>query len=225
MHSSPARTQELDEELRRVRGELASAAIADSMTTTFVDVMRLLYVLSGGVAADANGARVAEFLRTAHRHFGDFRSELARFGGRLRPDLEETLVDVDKQFSYLIGALELQQREDADRLFRAVRGLSEVVHSFVAETIAPRFADTASLVDTARANVAPDLDYARAMTLDDVWRLRLNLQSELLELEASEDQRLRSIAHDAKQRLGLPYFMIDHILLHRMESYTFDSSA
>ena len=90
---------------RNEKVAFALHTISHSMTMVFVDLMRLLYVVTSDIARTANVERYGEFIDMAEQHFADLRNHIARSSNELDAQLNELSLNLDKRISFILGRL------------------------------------------------------------------------------------------------------------------------
>jgi hypothetical protein len=78
---------------------VAGAAVAQTVATVFVDLMRLLYVVSSDAARQANERRYDSFVGMAERHLEDLRGTLAQFATALDSTAHHRSVAIQRRLS------------------------------------------------------------------------------------------------------------------------------
>lgn len=205
---------EPDKDLRRVK--IAEESIVLALAMVFVDIMRLLCVLSGERTRAANMARYQEFLDVTHRHFGDLRACVTRFAGALDTESNHRGHFLERRLSFVLGRIEEKGppsapvgfRQYFDIMLTVAEGLSTLLQS----ALGARFSNDCervgvelqTLLDPASA------EYSR-LSLDDLWRIRLCTQSRVL--QARKGTHLTTIADDMDLEVAALYFTIDCQLL------------
>jgi hypothetical protein len=201
---------------RQHLGSVEGTALAQAVAMTFVDVMRLLYVHGSGIAKSANMLRYGRFLQILERHFDDLRSDLGRFGVFLPPALTALTIKIDRRLSALVDELRDESRASrkADELFQSAVALSGIVNDFIRSVGAEEHASASRLITKVVQDRAPDFDYrVQTMTRDEIYLLRYELQSTMLDLATS----IQTIADDVDFVCAVPYFLIDQDLLRSMK--------
>jgi Domain of unknown function (DUF4062) len=199
------------------REGFVGAALAEAVAILFVDVMRLLCVGFGNAIRASNIARYSEFVDIAEQHLGDLRSQLVRFASTLGSDLHERILHVERRLSWALGRL----KRGPDRVMTwpeysvAMLKISQQVHEFCTAVASEYYTQISATVD----GVVDEIFslYGRPpkqAPVDDLFQLRLTIQSALLEKRLmAGGTPIMTIRDDMDQQLGIQYFVIDRTLL------------
>lgn len=196
---------------------LARHIISQTMAMVFVDLMRLLYVATGDVARTVNAARYPEFINTAEQHFADLRSHIARFPTELNLQLHNLSIDIERRLSWALLKLksgpDLPQNEDY--YFKNMQELGQKLHSFCMNAIGEEYQIVAHQVAESLFCAIRNSGIAvKIASLEEIFRLRLYVQSQILENSISVyGKRIFTIADDMDHNFGISYFILDQKLL------------
>jgi|GEM_PF-2781234 len=213
---------ELVKMLRRVfqRNEKVAFAlhtISHSMTMVFVDLMRLLYVATSDIAHTANVARYGEFIEVAEQHFADLRNHVARSSNELDAQLNELSLNLDKRISFILGRLKRGPNlyGSHDDCFKKMKQVGQQVDSFCTSAVGKEYLDVVDLVGAYLCRAVEEASITlETASLDSILRLRLYVQSQLLQSGFSLDEsKIFTIADDMDQDFGVYYFVLDKKLL------------
>ena len=199
------------------KATFARRIISQTMTMVFVDLMRLLYVAVSDTARAANVARYSEFIDIAEQHFADLRSHLARASIELNAQLNELSLQLERRLSWILGRLkrgpDLSGNED--EYFKKMKQIGQQLNSFCTTAIGKEYENTIHQVDTHLSRAIEDSGIAvETASLNDIFRLRLYVQTQLLHNSRSVDgARIFTIADDMDQDFGIYYFALDQKLL------------
>lgn len=190
--------------------------VSEAAAMTFVDLMRLLYVASSDLAFKHNIDRYDEFVRMATDHSEDLRSQLDRFSPSVSSDSVEGSKRIERQVSW--GLRRLRSRPTRPRvdeqLFRTMRTLGDDIHRFCLYPDHKRFQSEWSCVLRAIGGILSEIrERETGISLNELWGLRLRLQSEVLKKCQSPRESLETVADDAVYALCFFYFAIDYHLL------------
>ena len=213
---------ELVKMLRRVfqRNEKVAFAlhtISHAMTMVFVDLMRLLYVATSDIARTANVERYGEFIDVAEQHFADLRNHIARSSNELDAQLNELSLNLDKRISFILGRLKRGPNlyDKNDDCFEKMKQIGQQVDSFCTFAVSKKYGEVVDLVDAYLCRVMEEFGITlETASLDSIFRLRLHVQSQLLQSGFSLDEsKIFTIADDMDQDFGVYYFVLDKKLL------------
>jgi TIR domain len=199
-------------EVRLVGG----AAVAETVAMVFVDLMRLLFVASGGVARSANEHRYAAFIAIAERHVADLKSSIVQFASALDAAAHHRLVLLQRHFSFMLDRLRngLDPREDMSECWRMIRQTRNEVDQFCSSVMAEPYGRLRETIERVLHDTGRHEQVLTGLPLDNIWRHRLATQSRVLEEHRNAgDTTIWSIANDMDQRFGVAYFIIDSLLL------------
>src|SRR5436853_284398 len=76
---------------------LAGVIVSQTMSMVFVDLMRMLFVISSDIAYNANIARYDTFMRVTRQHFDDFKSHFTRFALFIDSSLHQQSVLIERR--------------------------------------------------------------------------------------------------------------------------------
>lgn len=196
---------------------IACKVLSQTMATVFVDIMRLLYVAAGGVAREADIDRYSKFIEFASLHWSNLESHIARLSLSLNNELIEQSVDLERQLSYMLN--ELKRGSELLRghisYFKKMLDIADDLHHFCNVGLGDSYKQMRCDVDEVVEEFLYETDLTKAKkSLDELWRLRLRAQSELLRIGRERDNTsIYTIKDDMKQRSAIQYFAIDHQLL------------
>lgn len=175
----------------------------------FVDIMRLLCVASSQLAREANITRYQEFIAIARRHFGDFRSCVARFPGALSIEAESHTLDVERKLSWVLGRIEEQgpRQEHFTTMLQVAQLLEDLCRLEIGDEYSENIHQTEEHLCIIENGIAGEIGMP---TIDELWRIRLRIQSQALDARKGS---LRTIADDMDHDLAILYFAIDRTLL------------
>ncbi len=191
----------------------ALRSVTETLAMIFVDLMRLFYVSISEAAKSANADRYLEFLIISERHSRDLQAQYHLFGSELA-GIRIQIGKLDRRISWLmerfrVGSAVIAQ--SVETVFNALSDMSGIINELCLESHPDVYAANQQRVRQYIDSRLGPAATAKRTPIDDLFSVRLQTQSALL-----ENDTLRSIADDLDQRLGIPYFMIDHLLL----SYT-----
>ena len=198
-------------------GSVVGAAVAQTLSTVVVDLMRLFYVVASDAAYKANASRYAAFLGIADRHFADLRGTLAQFATALDAASHQRLVTLQRRLSWMQDQLRVgpsaRKRTDAYRM--AMRESAVSVEEFCLRIAPEVYSQEAERVDRIMAEFhTPQTSEPWSLSADEAFHLRLTIQSRFLaERRDAGEATLFTIGDDMDQRFGIGYFVIDHRLL------------
>ena len=194
---------------------LAGRAISQTMAMVFVDLMRLLYVTSSELANSANADRYAEFIDVADQHFGDLRSRIATYSLAFDTTSHEQINQLELRLSWMLGRLKRKPnlRNSYEEYFEKMRqigdGLNRFCISHATEQYKHSYENAVAKVKSTLKGFPLNLD-----SLDDTFRLRLEVQTHLLEVARQSDgAQIFTIADDMDQSFAILYFILDYLLL------------
>jgi uncharacterized caspase-like protein len=195
----------------------ACRTVAQTMTTVFVDLMRLLYVASSDVAHAANSARYPEFIDIAEQHFTDLKSHIERFSIDIDAQLHEVSLQLERRLSWILGRLKREPNlsNKSNEYFNKMQQIGQKLHSFCTTAMGEKYKYVIKQVDTSLSLSIGDSGLIiETASLDDIFRLRLYVQSQLLESNATvEGSKIFTIADDIDLDFGIYYFVLDQKLL------------
>jgi hypothetical protein len=193
---------------------LAGRAISQTMAMVFVDLMRLLYVASSDLANSANADRYTEFIEVADQHFGDLRSRIATYSLALDTSSHEQINRLELRLSWMLGRLKRESNlsDSHEQYFEKMRQVGEGLNRFC---IANATAQHKHNYENAVATIKSTLEGfpLNLSSLDDMFRLRLEAQTQLLSAIRESDAQIFTIADDMDQNLAISYFILDYQLL------------
>jgi hypothetical protein len=198
---------------------VARLALSESLAMVFVDLMRLLYVASGGSARSVNENRYPVFVKMAERHYADLQGSVVQFASAIDSASHRTLVLLQRNCSFMLERLRgaLIAADGLERSWSMMRRISIEIDKFCA---ADRPDAYNRLRDAIRGLLNDPAEHGRRigeLSVDEIWEHRLATQSRVLEqARNSGDVVPLSIAYDMDQRFGIPYFIIDKLLLDGM---------
>ena len=163
-----------------------------------------------------NIVRYGEFLDMATDHLDDLQSQLGRFATSLSNEAIESCKIIERQLKWALRRLRSQPKQPQidRRLFRTMRTLSEDIHSFCLRSTCDRYQAEMSCVQEVISEVMPEIkNRVSDFNLDELWQIRLSIQSEVLKKCPVAKKQLGSIANDAVYDLSFYYFLIDYYLL------------
>lgn len=195
----------------------ARRTISHTMAMVVVDLMRLLYVAKSDIAREANIEHFGEFIDIAEQHFADLRNHIARSSNELDSQLNELSLKLDKRISFMLGRLkrgsDLHGNED-DSLNK-MKQIGQQVDDFCTAAVGKEYKDIVDWVDVHFSCAVEKFGIAlETASLNDIFRLRLYIQSQLLKNKLSFDgSRIFTIADDMDQDFGIYYFPLDKKIL------------
>lgn len=187
------------------------AALSRNMAMLFVDLMRLLSVNWSPAVKAANAVRYREFLEMADQRLLDLRSTYILFARYLTPKILEQIHPLDSQMSWLL--LRLRRGPDLGARSRklclgTLREVSKWVASLCALSFPGEYRAVCERVQGVVEGHGTDL---HLLSVDDVFELRLAMQSDLIRLRSD----IQSIIEDRHLKLAIEYFCLDRDLLSR----------
>jgi hypothetical protein len=185
------------------------AALSRNMAMLFVDLMRLLSVISSPAVRSASIERYREFLELADQRLLDLRSTYILFARYLTPKIAEQIHPLDSQLSWIL--LRLRRGPDLDERSRdiCIRALNEVSHwmaSLCELSLSSEYRIICERVQNAVQSYGANL---RRLPPDEMFEMRLAIQSELVRLRND----VKSIGEDRHLKLAVDYFCLDRHLL------------
>ncbi|KOU15019.1 hypothetical protein ACR3S4_28050 [Streptomyces sp. CH8.1] len=202
---------------RRREWDFAYAALIESAAATFVDIMRLLYVRTSPSSFSANVDRYEEFIKIAALHASTLRSNIEGFATALAPEAHSLCRRTEQRMLWMIDRLAEPPRAPVveDRYFSLMNGVAEELLAFSRKEGGRRYRNERQAIDAALLAVgefAGGSDNSR--NLDDLWRYRLSVQSELLRsTQVDSGYAVRGIRDDFDNRYSFGYFLLDGRLL------------
>jgi hypothetical protein len=185
------------------------AALSRNMAMLFVDLMRLLSVISSDAVRSANVARYNEFLDMADQRLLDLRSTYILFARYLTPKIIEQIHPLDSQLSWILLRLRRGPHLDTRSCNICIETLYEIskwVASLCELSFPGEYRAIRERVEAVTNAHSPDLSIS---SINEVFDLRLAIQSELV--RSRHD--LRSIIEDRHLKLAVEYFCLDRHLL------------
>ena len=199
------------------KAAFARRTISHTMTMVFVDLMRLLYVATSDIARSANVSRYGEFIDIAKQHFADLRNHIARSSNELDAQLNELSLNLDKRISFMLGRLGRgpDLNGNSDDCFKKMKQIGKQVDGFCTTTIGEGHERVVQRIDIYFSRAIEELSIiVETAPLDDIFRLRLYVQSRLLNDGYSLDgSKIFTIADDMDQDFGIYYFALDKKIL------------
>jgi Effector-associated domain 1 len=195
---------------------LARHTISQTMAMVFVDLMRLLYVATGNLVRTVNAARYPEFINIAEQHFADFRSHIARFSTVLDVQLNELSLQIERRLSWVLWRLKSgPDLFGNDDYFNKMQEIGQQLHSFCINAVGEGYQKVVHQIDESLSHAIINSGIAvRIAPVDEIFRLRSNVQSQILENSISVyDTRIFTIADDMDHNFGISYFVLDQKLL------------
>ncbi|CAN5157565.1 hypothetical protein BH23BAC1_BH23BAC1_26870 [soil metagenome] len=193
----------------------AGRAISQTMAMLFVDIMRLLYLASSDSVNYANAGRFPEFIDVADQHFGDLRSRIAAYSLALNSTFLEQINQLELNLSWMLGRLKRKPNLSSsnENYFKRMRLIGDGLNSFCTSNATEQYKDSFENV-VAKINSTLAGSSLNLNSLDDVLRLRLKAQTDLLKaMSDSNGVRIFTIADDMDQKIAILYFIIDYVLL------------
>ncbi len=196
---------------------LACRVISETMAMLFVDLMRLLYVASSDIARKANAGRHVEFIDFADLHLRNLESHISSRSVSLGADLAKDCCDLERQLSYMVNELKVEKdlTEEHTEYFAKMRKIGAELHKFCLAALSESYERTFKRVGAELDRVVTQNRWAiKSEALDEIWRLRLTTQSELLKASRElEEADLETIKDDMKHQAAITYFILDYKIL------------
>ncbi len=194
---------------------LAGRAISQTMAMVFVDLMRLLYVASSTLANFANADRYTNFTEVADQHFGDLRSRIATYSLALDTKSHEQINQLELRLSWMLGRLKREPNlsDSHEQYFEKMRQIGEGLNRFCIANATEQYKYS---YENAVAKIKSTLEGfpLNLNSLDDMFQLRLEAQTQLLKaMRESDGAQIFTIADDMDQNLAILYFVLDYLLL------------
>jgi hypothetical protein len=193
------------------------AALASAQTTAMliVDLMRMLYVMSNHEARLANMSRYSVFVDMANNHLSEMRSQAARFATQMPSDFLNLSAEIERNCAWVYGQLKgpPDVTQDIERCYKIMHRTASLTFKFCLDAIPEIFSTVVRDVDDAMAKLSPPESPKNV----DLFRIRLNAQTQLLDNLKSNPDNIRTIAHDVSQQFALHYFVIDYQLLNAIQ--------
>jgi len=187
----------------------AYEVISQRMATAFVDLMRLQYVASSGVARAANGARYPEFVDMAVQHLEDLRSHIEGFSVAFDAPSHQRCRQLEQKLLWMFSRLKrgpnLSSRDDLGVMQR----IAYALHEFFMAQGESEYKGQVKYVEDVIREQQQGLNSG---DLDSVFKFRLRVQSRLLEGDRGAG-RIPSIVDDMDQLFAVRYFVLDYKLL------------
>ncbi|GAA4028375.1 hypothetical protein GCM10022232_87790 [Streptomyces plumbiresistens] len=202
---------------RRREWDFAYSTLIESVAATFVDIMRLLYVRTSPRAFSVNIDRYEEFIKIATLHASTLRSNIEGFATALTPEAHGLCRRTEQRLLWMIDRLAEPPRAPVteERYFTLVNGVAAELITFSQKEGGRRYQNEQQAIDAALHSVGEFRgDGGESGTLNDLWRYRLNVQSEFLRsTQADSGVSVRGIRGDFDNRYSLGYFLLDSKLL------------
>jgi hypothetical protein len=184
--------------------------ITETLAMIFVDLMRLFYSSASKAAENANKNRYLNFLVITERHCRDLQAHYLLFGAELGAVRTE-LGRLDRRISWVLERFRLGPARGAreiEGVYNALTDMAGMIDRLCAGAHPDRYASSHERVKQYLEERLGGSEPPARVSTDDLYHLRLQAQNALL-----EDDSLKSIADDIDQRLGIPYFIVDKLLM------------
>jgi hypothetical protein len=191
----------------------ALGPIAETLAMVFVDLMRLFYVSASKTAEEANRDRYLNFLVITERHCRDLQAQYILFGAELTT-IRTELGRLDRRISWILERFRLGSARGAQEIegvFNALTDMAGMIDRLCMEAHPEQYASSHERVKQYLDQRFRGSATSSRISIDHLYHLRLHAQTALL-----EDDTLKSIAEDIDQRLGIPYFIVDKLLMPHM---------
>lgn len=190
------------------------AALSRQLAMLFVDLMRLLSVISSPSVRSANIDRYQEFLNMADQRLLDLRSTYILFARYLTAKLSEQIHSVDSQLSWIL--LRLRRGPDLDSRSRDIclSTLHEVSQWLVRLCELSLASEYELICLRVRSSIKDRCSDPARLSAKEMFEIRLKLQSDLVQ----HRRDLCSIIDDRHLKLAVEYFCLDHALLSMFQS-------
>jgi hypothetical protein len=199
------------------RKPLARRVISQTTAMLFVDLMRLLYIASNDRVRNAHAGWHVEFVNFATQHLEELKSHFTRLSVSLGTELEAQSCDLERQLSYMLNKLKVEQdlSGECDEYFMRMHKIGRELHDFCMTALGESYERT---FDRVREKVNRQLTENRSaitrLGLDQIWSLRLNTQTDLLETSRDlGETELYTISDDMTHQMAIPYFILDYKIL------------
>lgn len=202
---------------RRREWDFAYAALIESTASTFVDIMRLLYVRTSPHAFSANIDRYEEFVKIATLHASTLRSNIEGFATALTPEAHSLCRRTEQRLLWMIDRLSEPPPAPVteERHFSLMNGVATEFVAFSRKEGGRRYQSERQAIDAALQYIGEfPGDRGESGTLNDLMRYRLSVQSELLRSAQPDSSfTVRGIRDDFDNRHSFGYFLLDSELL------------
>ncbi|MFF0000734.1 hypothetical protein [Streptomyces avermitilis] len=202
---------------RRREWDFAYAALMESTASTFVDVMRLLYVRTSPRAFSANIDRYGEFVKIATLHASTLRSNIEGFATALTPEAHSLCRRTEQRLLWMIDRLSERPPEPVmeERHFSFMNGVAAEFLAFSQKEGGQRYQSERQVIDAALQSIG---EFRRGggelRSFSDLMEYRLSVQSELLRsVQPDSTLAVRTIRDDFDNRYSFGYFLLDSELL------------
>jgi len=202
------------------RNRLARRVISQTTAMLFVDLMRLLYIASNENVRDANSGRHLEFVNFATEHLNELKSHFARLSASLGADLEAQSCDLERQLSYMLNELKVDR--DLSRrhhhYFEKMQKIGGELHKFCVAALGESYERSFERVrDKVNRRLTRNRAALTRPAIDEIWSLRLDTQTELLEMSRDlGETELYSIGDDMTHQMAILYFVVDYKILREL---------
>ncbi|MCX5535192.1 hypothetical protein OG785_32145 [Streptomyces sp. NBC_00006] len=204
---------------RRREWAFAYQVLSECMASTFVDVMRLLYVRNASNAFATNIGRYATFLRIAAFHAALLRSSIESFSSILTPSAHRLIRRTEQHLLWIIDQLQDCPESVAldKKYFAVLEEAADRIIEFIDTEGADSFHHDREIVRTAMASAAEyGYDPSNVEDLNALDRCRLRIQDAILrECRNAGTSNARTIADDYDNQHAIKYFLLDSKLISR----------
>ncbi|MFF9264096.1 MULTISPECIES: hypothetical protein [Streptomyces] len=201
---------------RRREWNFAYSALIEGTASTFVDIMRLLYVRTSPHAFSANIDRYEEFVKIANLHASTLRSNIEGFATVLTPEAHSLCRRAEQRLLWMADRLSVPPPEPVaeERYFALMNGVAEELVAFSKKEGGSRYQSERQVIDAVRQSIGEFRFNGGEGGLNDLMRYRLDAQSELLRSTPPDSSfTVRGIRDDFDNRYSVGYFLLDSDLL------------
>ena len=186
------------------------------LSARFVDLMRMLFVCSVRSAREVNIQRYPAFVKMAEEHAEEFHLQSGKSPNLLPEDLKVSGARIDGCFMVMLSFIRKPLKPEAnfDIFFDQMADIASRVYSYCHRAIGEDYGEILSSVEAAELRAFDGhVSMLRWSDIDELSRLRLRIQSNIIKGEAARARGLHSIADDMDYILALQYFVVDYRLL------------